>query len=150
MAKGKEITKSQFHKIMRAIKDKTAIASIQQIADKHRVSPESVRAIRRAKTWPGFLANKEAKRTNDAAKRKQAVKGPAVTKSADDQLQQKLDIAPDLPLTPEYVQELLDGQQEVYLSNQNIVDRLDKLTRLLTRVLTITERLLSRRWWKRG
>lgn len=144
MAHGKNITKQQFRIIMRDIKDN--FGSVQQIADKNHISPESVRAIRRAKTWPGFNAIKEAKRVKDATKGKQ----PA-PKSADDKLQQKLDIVPKRPITPEYVQELLDGQRDVNLSNQQVVAAVEKLTTILHHIHKhFVANKAGRRWWKRG
>lgn len=142
MAQGKDITKGEFHKIMRDLKD--GFGSVQQIADKHQVSPESVRAIRRAKTWPGFQAAKEARRVKNVQAPKKAV-----VASKDDQLQQELNMTPNEPLTPAHVQELLDSQQEVNLSNQNIVATLDVLRTAVVAMQRQAIKLDRRRWWRR-
>ncbi|MET4003893.1 arginine/lysine/ornithine decarboxylase [Arthrobacter sp. UYCu511] len=163
MAHGKNITRQQFHKIARDLKDN--FGSVQQIADKNHISPESVRAIRRAKTWPNFNAIKEAKRTRDGQKRADEQLAQRLAqreaKYPEDQLQQKLDMVPNRPITPEYVQQLLDGQQEARLANENILSRLDNLDgrvsfmiggiKKLTDLLTSIRNFKARRgFWKRG
>ncbi|MFJ6416511.1 hypothetical protein [Paeniglutamicibacter sp. NPDC091659] len=150
MAHGKNITKAQFRVIMRDIKDN--FGSTQQIADRNQISPESVRAIRRAKTWPGFQAAKKSRRKKLA----QAPKKVAAP-SKDDQLQQELDMVPSLPLTPDYVKELLDSQIKVIQSNERTAALLKEgnesslvIRRQLVRVEQALEGLKNRRrWWKR-
>ncbi|MBV1778712.1 hypothetical protein KRR55_06245 [Paeniglutamicibacter sp. ABSL32-1] len=150
MAHGKNITKAQFRVIMRDIKDN--FGSTQQIADRNQISPESVRAIRRAKTWPGFQAAKESRRKKLAQAPKKIATPPK-----DDQLQQELEMVPSLPLTPDYVKELLDSQIKVIQSNERTAALLKEgnesslvIRRQLVRVEQALEGLKNRRrWWRR-
>jgi hypothetical protein len=63
---GNRITKIKFHSIMRSIKAVEAEHPHMPrkaiiIASTHHVSRETVNSIQRAKTWPGFLLNKQAR-----------------------------------------------------------------------------------------
>jgi hypothetical protein len=63
MARATRITKIKFHSINRDVKDAITSAKYNafNIAKKHGVSDETVRSVRRAKTWPAFVTAKQLK-----------------------------------------------------------------------------------------
>jgi len=76
MARAQRIEKIKFLSINREIKEAVKLGkySAARIAKKHHVSEGTIRAIRRAKTWPGFITAKQLKITHDMARRAAAFK----------------------------------------------------------------------------
>ena len=74
MARATRITKIKFHSINRDIKAEIQNGTYDSslIAAQQHVSTETVRAVRRAKTWPGFITAKQLKTTNDQRRKADA------------------------------------------------------------------------------
>ncbi|NQD41433.1 hypothetical protein [Glutamicibacter halophytocola] len=142
MAQGRDITKAQFHKVMRNVKSGELTAA--EIAKLNGISIESVRAIKRAKTWPNFEAAKQARRVKRSSKAINIRVKPS--RSPEDNLQLQLEKIEDKPLTPEYAEELLESMREVRLGNQHVATKLDTLTHHVEKLVKLASKQ-RKRWW---
>lgn len=154
----KDITRAFFNQINREVKKGGTNINI---AKKLHISTETVRTVRNAKTWPGFVALKASRRKNINAKspKTTAPARAASTKKADKKFQDQLNAVPNEPVTPAYVQELLNAMQDQRLSNENLIKRFDEHESFVEQIdakisarLTVFERGLNRIkriWWSR-
>lgn len=154
----KDITRNFFNQINRELKKGDTNINI---AKKLHISTETVRTVRNAKTWSGFVALKASRRNkvNAKASKVPAPVRAASSKNTDDKFQTQLNAVPNDPVTPAYVQELLSAMEDQRLSNENLIKRFDEhesfiehIDAKITARINVFERYLQRIkriWWSR-
>jgi transposase len=147
----KNITKSQFHHIMRNIKQHEAVGTYtaDMVAAEFGVSSSTVRAIRRSKTYPGFVSQKQ--RRHSVPDRAQAT---ATRKLSSDL--KKLEATPVEYVTTKQLTDAIDSfdgkiKQERIRGDihRKELDELKANARVHTRILNRVQQLKPR-WFREG
>lgn len=155
----RDLTKKDFDKIIRAVR---AGGTNAGLAKKTGFSSETVRIIRLTRTWNEFNEFKKsraAKMSKASALKKSSQPKASSTKTADNKLQKQLDQVPNKPVTPAYVQELLDSMQEQRLATDSLIAITEKQTAAIQKLdSSLVDRFfrlealmlrIKRIWWSR-
>lgn len=120
-----KISKIKFHSVMRDIKSAKEVGNYNAlaIAETHHVSRETVNAIRRAKTWPGFILAKQSTNTlrarakadeHDALVANRKTAGDNI-RTRDDRFDQQLDAITEAPVSRHEHEQLHDAVRRLRL-----------------------------------
>lgn len=128
------VSKALFYAINRDIKEQNTYGNgglVAIIAATHGVSDETVRAIRRAKTWPKYVEKKQDRRIREVAK---------ATKTSPPAEDAGLPEG-EMVVIPRYEYEGLQRQLDI------LDDRTDLLVTWMKKIDTRVSRLMNKRWW---
>jgi transposase-like protein len=143
MSKRPRLTNKRFQAINRDLK--TPGSQIKAIAKTHGVSVETVRTVKRAKTWPRFEAMKKLRNEMRAVTPHAPIKAVVVQQSLNptEAKLDKITQAPANQIRPnpsEEIKVVTVGEWEAM--NRKLGQLYVRLERLATKT--------SKRWWKRG
>ncbi len=141
MSKRTRLTKSKFHAINRDLKLHNRVNDVAAV---HGVSEETVRTVKRAKTWPGFESMKQTKREQRRRIATGPVNGIAVQQSlGSDLVEKQLDAITQAPH---------DTRPKAGLIKVVTVDEWETLNRklgLLYRMIEPNKGFLNRLWGRK-